>query len=93
MCCRSWRPPGGTRRHQADAIDVRPEVMAAFNGQLQHDMQGTAWVAGCTNWYKTADGRITNNWSGSVEDYKRRTACFDPNEYDMIQGCPVQAAD
>jgi cation diffusion facilitator CzcD-associated flavoprotein CzcO len=80
------------RRHQADAIDVRPEVMAAFNRQLQHDIQGTAWVAGCTSWYKTADGRITNNWSGSVEDYKRRTACFDPNEYDMIQARPLQIA-
>jgi hypothetical protein len=80
------------RRRQADAIDVRPEVMAAFNRQLQQDMQGTAWVAGCTSWYKTADGRITNNWSGSVEDYKRRTACFDPNEYDMIQARPLQVA-
>lgn len=80
------------RRHQADAIDVRPEVMAEFNRQLQQDMQGTAWVAGCTSWYKTVDGRITNNWSGSVEDYKRRTACFDPNEYDMIQARPLQIA-
>ena len=56
-----------TRRHQTDAIDVRPEVMTAFNGQLQQDMQPTAWVAGCTSRSKTADGRITNNWPGSVE--------------------------
>ncbi|MBV8400244.1 MAG: hypothetical protein JOZ17_16110 [Acetobacteraceae bacterium] len=53
-------------------------------------MLGTAWVAGCTSWYKTADGRITNNWSGSVEDYKHRTACFDPHEYDMIQAHPCR---
>lgn len=81
-----------TRQHQADALDVRPDVMAQFNRQLQDDMQGTAWAGNCNSWYKTADGRITNNWSGNVEDYKRRTASFDPAEYEMIQAGALQAA-
>jgi cation diffusion facilitator CzcD-associated flavoprotein CzcO len=69
----------------ADAIDVRPEVMMKFNQKLQNDMQGTAWAGNCTSWYKTASGRITNNWSGNVEDYRRRTARFEPDDYEMIR--------
>jgi len=72
------RALAAARRHQADAIDARPEVMAVFTRRLQPDIPGPVWVAGCTSWCKTADGWITNNWSGSVEDYKRRTTCFEP---------------
>jgi cation diffusion facilitator CzcD-associated flavoprotein CzcO len=43
-------------------IDLRPEVMEAFNARLQRDLVGTAWAATGKSWYKTADGTITNNW-------------------------------
>ena len=81
-----------TQRNQADAVDVRAEVMTEFNRQLQQDLRGTAWAGGCTSWYKTANGRITNNWSGTVEDYSQRTACFNPTEYEMIRTGVLQAA-
>ncbi|MBV8616708.1 MAG: NAD(P)/FAD-dependent oxidoreductase [Acetobacteraceae bacterium] len=76
----------------AEALDVRPEVMARQNRQLQEDFRGTAWAGNCTSWYKTADGRITNNWSGSVEDYKAATARFDASQYEMIRTRVLEAA-
>jgi cation diffusion facilitator CzcD-associated flavoprotein CzcO len=57
------------RRRGARAIDVRPEVMAAYNRGLQDDLRRTAWAAGCSSWYKNAAGKITNNWSGFTLRY------------------------
>ncbi len=69
---------------EARALDLRPEVMAQFNRQLQDDLRESSWAGSCTSWYKTADGRVTNNWSGTVEEYKARTAHFDPAEYQVV---------
>ena len=54
-------------------FDVRPDVQARYNRELQDALRKTAWAAGCGSWYKTASGKITNNWSGFTLDYWRRT--------------------
>ncbi len=64
-----------------DAIDVRPEVLERSDAAIQAHMRGAAWAAGCTSWYVGADGRVINNWSGTVEDYKRRVATLDPTDF------------
>jgi hypothetical protein len=66
------------------ALDVKPAIMREFNRQLQDELAGSSWTGPCSSWYKHADGRITNNWPGSVEDYKQRTARFDISEYELI---------
>ena len=73
------------RESQADALDLRPDAMERYNRHLQREFEGTAWAGSCSSWYKTPEGRITNNWSGSVEEYKRRTARFDPSDYEVIR--------
>ncbi|MEV0620719.1 NAD(P)/FAD-dependent oxidoreductase [Nonomuraea sp. NPDC050404] len=55
-------------------IEVRPEVMAAWRRQLDASMRRMVWGAGCQSWYKTADGRVTNNWPGPTTLYRRLTA-------------------
>ena len=45
-------------------LEVRPEAQARFDRQVQDRLAGTVWAGDCASWYKTADGRITNNWSG-----------------------------
>ena len=55
-------------------LDVRPEVQAESNRRLAHDLSRTVWAAGCHSWYKTASGRITNNWSATTTRYWLRTA-------------------
>ena len=73
------------RERRADALDLRRDAMEQYNRHLQREFEGTAWAGSCSSWYKTSDGRITNNWSGSVEEYKRRTALFDPSDYEVIR--------
>ncbi|MBX3313338.1 MAG: NAD(P)/FAD-dependent oxidoreductase [Actinobacteria bacterium] len=58
----------------AHLIEVRPETQAASNDQLRRELDDTVWAEGCHSWYKTASGRITNNWSGPTYRYWLRTA-------------------
>ncbi|MGW3343470.1 flavin-containing monooxygenase [Nonomuraea rubra] len=55
-------------------IEVRDEVMAAWRRQLDAAMGRMVWGAGCQSWYKTASGRVTNNWPGTTTLYRRLTA-------------------
>jgi cation diffusion facilitator CzcD-associated flavoprotein CzcO len=73
------------RERQADGLEIRPEIHERFNRELQQILSGSSWAASCASWYKTADGRITNNWSGSVEDYKAATAKFEPADYETLR--------
>jgi len=59
-------------------IAVKPEAQAAYNATLQAELGRTVWAAGCKSWYKTADGRVTNNWSGFTRTYAQRTAAPEP---------------
>jgi cation diffusion facilitator CzcD-associated flavoprotein CzcO len=65
------------------AIDVRPEVQRRFNDELQAELADSSFAGSCNSWYKTATGKITNNWSGSVEDYRAATARLDPEAYEI----------
>lgn len=56
------------------SLEVRPETQAASNRKLERELANTVWAEGCHSWYKTASGRITNNWSGPTYRYWLRTA-------------------
>lgn len=53
---------------RAGAADVDPPVAVSEVAYIRDDqrtqsrMSRTAWAGDCTSWYKTASGRITNNW-------------------------------
>jgi cation diffusion facilitator CzcD-associated flavoprotein CzcO len=51
-------------------IEVRPEVMAEHNRQLQARLQGSVWSQ-CRSWYRRDDGRITALWPGYTGEYVR----------------------
>jgi cation diffusion facilitator CzcD-associated flavoprotein CzcO len=68
-------------RTRATYLDVRPEVQAAFTGELHERMERTVWQAGCTSWYVTESGRNTNNWPGHMLEYRRRTRELDLGDY------------
>jgi cation diffusion facilitator CzcD-associated flavoprotein CzcO len=65
-------------------LDLKPQALADFNGQLQSLLRGTSWAGNCISWYKTADNLIVNNWSGSVEDYKAETARVNLENYEFV---------
>jgi len=69
------------RRDGLAFIDVRPEVMAAFNRKIQTELAHTTWALTDHSWYKTADNRITNNWPGTTIAYWWRTRRCDLDDY------------
>jgi cation diffusion facilitator CzcD-associated flavoprotein CzcO len=52
-------------------IDVKREVMEAYNRELYRDLAKSVWAAEKQSWYKLADGTITNNWPHSTMRYQR----------------------
>jgi cation diffusion facilitator CzcD-associated flavoprotein CzcO len=68
------------RARGAGAIEVRAEVEAASDRELQARFAGTAWLR-CDSWYRNEQGRIVANWPGYMRDYLQRTARVEPAEY------------
>jgi cation diffusion facilitator CzcD-associated flavoprotein CzcO len=69
------------RRRGARSMQVRPDAMARYNERLQAELRESVWAGGCSNWYKTASGRVTNNWSGPATAYWWKTRRPDLSEY------------
>lgn len=67
----------------AAAIEVRPEVEAASDREVQERFAGTAWTQ-CDSWYRDESGRIVANWPGYMREYVARTERLDPSEYELI---------
>jgi cation diffusion facilitator CzcD-associated flavoprotein CzcO len=70
------------RTAQAGAIEVRAEVEAASDREVQERFKGTAWT-GCDSWYRDRSGRIVANWPGYMRDYERRVREIDPAEFEL----------
>jgi cation diffusion facilitator CzcD-associated flavoprotein CzcO len=69
--------------HRVRHLDVRPDVQAAFNTSLQQQLADSVWAGDCTSWYKTASGKVTNNWPGYTFTYRRRTRRLALADYDV----------
>jgi cation diffusion facilitator CzcD-associated flavoprotein CzcO len=61
------------RSRELRFLDVRPEAQRGFNAKLQGTLQHSVWSGPCSSWYKTEEGRNTNNWPGFTFTYRRRT--------------------
>ena len=65
-------------------FEVRPEVAAAYNAELQRKLPKTVWGSGCSSWYLDSQGRNLTLWPGFTFDFRRRTRQF--NEADFVLG-------
>jgi cation diffusion facilitator CzcD-associated flavoprotein CzcO len=61
-------------------VEVRADVEAVSDRELQARFDGTAWTA-CDSWYRDEHGRIVANWPGYMREYVERTHALDPDEY------------
>ncbi|MOA65277.1 hypothetical protein D3C78_1916080 [compost metagenome] len=66
-------------------LDLKPEVQQRFNQRLQRDVRRTIWEQGCNSWYKTADGRNTNNWPGFTFSYRQQTRRLELDLYECTR--------
>ncbi|MCW0190850.1 NAD(P)/FAD-dependent oxidoreductase [Rhodococcus sp. WS1] len=73
---------GHARRHGWQTIDVREEVQAAFNSQVQEALGTTVYNAGgCESYFFDVNGRNSFNWPWSSGAMRRRLRDFDPYAY------------
>jgi cation diffusion facilitator CzcD-associated flavoprotein CzcO len=71
-------------------LDVRSDVEEAYDRQTQRRLGRTAWVT-CRNWYRTAAGRVTNNWPGQLGEYRQLTDHLEPADYRLSRPPRVRA--
>jgi cation diffusion facilitator CzcD-associated flavoprotein CzcO len=64
------------------AVAPRVEAYESYDREMQERLRRTAWSA-CESWYVDG-GRITANWPGLVEEYRRRTAVVDWAELEAV---------
>ncbi|MEZ5571258.1 MAG: NAD(P)/FAD-dependent oxidoreductase [Halioglobus sp.] len=66
----------------ASALEVRSDIEEQYNRDLQARLQSMVWNSVSDSWYKSG-GRITNNWPGSVGEYRRVTRNFRATDYSV----------
>jgi cation diffusion facilitator CzcD-associated flavoprotein CzcO len=66
-------------------IAPRREAMDAWNHALYAELEKSVWAKTDHSWYKTASGRITNNWSGTTLEYWWRTRRADLSAFDCAR--------
>jgi cation diffusion facilitator CzcD-associated flavoprotein CzcO len=73
------------RSGDLQAVDVRPEIQATYNAEIQARLAHTVWnTGGCRSWYLTRDGRNTTLWPGFTFEYRRRTKRFHLGDYNIV---------
>lgn len=74
-------------------LDVRPDVMARYNQELQRDLDNvTVWQADCSNYYRGPSGRIVTQWPHTMREYRARTRRPDPEAFECEYGEPLTVA-
>ncbi|MFK7976221.1 MAG: flavin-containing monooxygenase [Halioglobus sp.] len=68
------------KRAQADAIEVRADVESIYNARLQDRLSKMAWSDIEDSWYLSGS-RVTNNWPGSVQEYRRVMRDFRSSDF------------
>ncbi|MEO8689739.1 MAG: NAD(P)/FAD-dependent oxidoreductase [Solirubrobacteraceae bacterium] len=72
-------------RHGADTVQVRAEVAARSNADLDERMASTVWNTGCASWYVDDTGRNATLWPDWTWRFRQRTASFDPADFELTQ--------
>jgi hypothetical protein len=68
-------------------------VEDAFDAEMQRRLTHSTWATGCTSWYQTSTGRITNNWPGYTSEYRRRTRRVNLADYHVVTAPKVAEID
>lgn len=66
---------------EARFLEVDRAVVEKFNAHVQEELQKSAFSSECSSWYKNEDGRVINNWSGTVEEYRAHTHDLQLDDY------------
>jgi cation diffusion facilitator CzcD-associated flavoprotein CzcO len=65
------------------AVDVRREVLDAYDQELTDAMASTVWAGGCHSYFIGDGGRVVTQLPQTSAWYAARTESFDPTEYEL----------
>jgi cation diffusion facilitator CzcD-associated flavoprotein CzcO len=68
------------------SVEVKPEVQAAYNRDIQRRLKGAVWSSGCRSWYLDHKGRNFTLWPGFSFAYRWITRRFDIGNYTVKEG-------
>lgn len=67
-------------------IKPSPTILSKYNEEIQARLNKSTFASdNCRSWYKNPEGKITNNWCGSVVEYQQRVSQIDWDDY-VIEG-------
>jgi cyclohexanone monooxygenase len=69
---------------RARAVDVRRDVMEAYNSDLTETLRGTVWDNGCQSYFKNENGKIATQLPQTSRWYTKRTKHFRMKEYQRM---------
>jgi hypothetical protein len=71
-------------------LEPTAQAQAEFIAEVDAGSAGSVWTAGgCLSWYTDDSGRNSTLWPGSVRQYQRRLARFDPGDYETAHPRPA----
>jgi cation diffusion facilitator CzcD-associated flavoprotein CzcO len=82
------------RERSLGAVEVTAVAQEAYNEEIQGRLTGAVWAnGGCRSWYLDARGRNTTLWPGFTFAFRRATARFDAERYELApDAAPVPIA-
>jgi 4-hydroxyacetophenone monooxygenase len=67
------------------ALDVKADVHDRYNEAIDAENLRMAWgVSTVNSWYKSASGRVAQNWPFPLLEYWKRTRQVDPADYELV---------
>lgn len=70
------------RDSETKVLEVSAEKLHQFNVEIQDELQKSAFSSDCSSWYKNEDGKVINNWSGTVAEYHHLTESLDMEDFE-----------
>ncbi len=69
------------RRKRKTYIAVRPSALAEFVAKVDRWMVGTVWTTRCSNYFRSANGRVVTQWPRSARSFWGMTRRFKPADF------------
>ncbi|MEY2863270.1 MAG: hypothetical protein RLY58_977 [Pseudomonadota bacterium] len=66
------------------ALDVKADVQAQYNKDIQRRLAKTNWNSGCKSWYLTADGFNATMYPGFATQYAKQMQDLELSDYQQI---------
>jgi hypothetical protein len=67
-----------------DWIDVKPEVMEAYNAELAAALDGVeVWKGGCSHYYLAESGRMVTQYPWSMYTFREAVAAPDLRDFEL----------